>query len=160
VTRDEEGEDAEDKDYFEETEQIEMPDEEEDGEVRCIKFSRDRDLQRYRSASRPGAAGGNPGDKMDLGKDAPAPLPGYHGDSQGLGQGPGYEGRVHPFPAEEAPETSDEEDGEGNIFGRLWGWGALQIIPAIIFLLIIVVLALTFISGSIPDFRGLWHHRS
>jgi hypothetical protein len=138
----------EDGDDFEEIEQIEKPDEEEDdGEVRRIKFSRDRDLQRYRSASRPGTTAGNLEDKRELSAEAEA--------SASL---PGYEGRVYPFPSEAAPETADEEDDypdrQGGIFDNFEGWGAMQVIPAVIFLLIIVVLALTFITASIPEFPG------
>lgn len=149
----------EDGDDFEEIEQNGKPDAEADeGEVRRIKFSRDRDLQRYRSASRPGTTAGNLGDKIELSTEAPASLPGYHGDSQGLRQDPGYEGKVYPFPSEAAPETADEEDGypdrQGGIFDNFEGWGALQVIPAVILLLIIVVLALTFITESIPEFPG------
>lgn len=118
----------EDGDDLEEIEQNGKPDvEEEEGEVRRIKFSRDRDLQRYRSASRPGTTAGNQGDKKELSTEA-------------------------------APETADEEDGypdrQGGIFDNFEGWGALQVIPAVILLLIIVVLALTFITESIPEFPG------
>ncbi|VVB69698.1 Uncharacterised protein [uncultured archaeon] len=141
--KDEEGEEAEDE-----------------GEVRRIKFSRDRDLQRYRAAHRPLTTAGSLGDKIELSTEAPASLPSYREDSQDPRKNLGHEGREPPFPSEAVTvqETADEEegypDGKGGIFENFNGWGALHVIPAVIFLLIIVVLALTFITESIPEFPG------
>ena len=162
---DEEGEGAPDADGEDDSEEIEqkekLDDEDEDErDVRPIKFSRDRDLQRYRSAQRPLTTAATLEEKGESSTRAQTSLPGYPGDSQGLRQDLGHEGRENPFPSEAvpAPETADEEDGypdrEGGIFGNFDGWGALHVIPAVIFLLIIVVLALTFITESIPEFPG------
>lgn len=162
VNEDESEEKDEDGDDFEEIEQKVKLDEEDEDErdVRPIKFSRDRDLQRYKAAHRPLTVAGSLEEKGQLSTEAPASMPGYHEESQGLRKNPGREGREHPFPSEAvpAPETADEEEGypdrEGGIFGNFDGWGAMHVIPAVIFLLIILVLALTFITESIPEFPG------
>jgi hypothetical protein len=176
--KDEESEDAEDGDDFEEIEQNRKPDNDEDErEVRRIEFSRDRDLQRYKSASRPANMGGRPEERSKERSDASierrmdgqieshieehADLlmspPGYHGDHQGFRQDPGYETKGYPFPSEAAPEMADETEGyreQEGIFDNFEGWGTLQVIPAFILLILISVLVLTFITESIPVFPG------
>jgi hypothetical protein len=176
--KDEEGEDAEDGDNFEEIEQNRRPDDEEDErDVRRIEFSRDRDLQRYKSASRPANMGGNPEEwskerseasierrvdgKIEGHIEEQAALPtspsGYQEDHQGLRQDPGYGTREYTFPSEAAPEMADEEERyreQEGIFNNFEGWGTLQVIPAVIFLILISVLVLTFITESIPVFPG------
>jgi len=172
--KDEEGEDAEDGDDFEEIEQNRKPDDEEDErDVRRIEFSRDKDLQRYKSASRPANMGGNPEERTEASierqvdeqieghieerADLPMSPPAYQGDHQGFRQDPGYETREYPFPSEAAPEMADEEEGyreQGGIFDNFGGWGTLQVIPAVILLILISVLVLTFITESIPVFPG------
>jgi len=176
--KDEEAEDAEDGDDFEEIEQNRRPDDEEDErEVRRIEFSRDRDLQRYKSASRPANMGVNPEERSKERPDAsterhvdgqieghieehtdlPMSPSGYQGDHQGLRQDPASGIREYPFPSEAAPEIADEEEGyreQEGIFDNFVGWGTLQVIPAVIFLILISVLVLTFITESIPVFPG------
>lgn len=172
----EEEEDAEGEDDFEKTEQNLKSDYEDDErDVRRIEFSRDRDLQRYKSASRPVNIGRNPEERAEERTEASIEKrgdgqieghieertvslispPGHQRDHQEFRQDPGYMNRE--YPREVSPEMVEEEQGyqkQGGIFDNFDGWGTLQIIPAVILLILISVLVLTFITESIPVFPG------
>lgn len=110
--RDLEGRDVEDLD-----EELEDSSDDEANEPRRIVFSKDSDLQRYKSATRS--------------KD--------HDESQSAVQ-------------EEGDFTDDE--GSGGSFVNPEELGALKIIPMVIFSALVIVLSLTFITESIPEFLG------
>ncbi|MDD1749992.1 MAG: hypothetical protein LUO89_08960 [Methanothrix sp.] len=97
--------------------------------------------------------------------------PGYVDSYRDLGQDQGSESRENIASAERdernernerAPEESEEyvEQDEGNQtvlldkLGGLSAFGALQVIPVALFLALVIVLVLTFITGSIPEFPG------
>jgi hypothetical protein len=108
-----------------------------------IKFSREKDLQSYRAASRSRST-------ADL------------GDSQEHGGEFNYEQSLDPVPpraAEDELQMADAGEVSRETFGdRLlsfnWERGSMQIVPAIILLSIIVALVLTFFTESIPLFAG------
>ena len=211
-------------------------DEEKEKEPRRIAFSRDKDLQRYRSATRQQRAGGierskekrgqmpvgsddlnddnngrveprfkariddrfvDPSNRQDEGsRFVPRKVPlgiqeekreewkeerqrfnsGYEEDRyQGLRQEPDSESReeIHTSASasaaereqrseERAPEEPEAyvepDEGAESIYldrlGAFGGMGALKIIPAALFLALVIVLVLTFITESIPEFPG------
>ncbi len=171
-------EDAENEDNFEGTEQNLRSDYEEDErDVRRIVFSRDRDLQSYKSASQPVKTVRNPEEaeneraetsiekrrdgqiesRNEESADSLESLSGYQEDHRELRQDPEYVKREYPFPQDASPEIAEEEEGyekQGGIFDNFEGWGTLQIIPAVILLILISVLVLTFITENIPVFPG------
>jgi hypothetical protein len=92
---------------------------------------------------------------------------GYEEDRyQGFSQGPDSESREIPTSAAEKEERSPEEpevysepdEGPESIYldrlGGLGALGALKVIPAVLFLALVIVLVLTFITESIPEFPG------
>ena len=193
-------------------------DEDEEKEPRRIAFSRDRDLQRYRSASRQQRVAGaaescvdkdmgvtegvedhNSGsaarsntriddrfvDRSNRQEESSPIIPkqvplqvqeegqrsnfGYEDSYQGLRQAPDSESREIITSAEReerererAPEEPNEyvepDEGPQAIYlDKLIGFGAfgaLQVIPAALFLSLVIVLVLTFITESIPEFLG------
>ncbi len=92
---------------------------------------------------------------------------GYEEDRyQGISQGPDSESREIPTSAAEREERSPEEpevysepnEGPESIYldrlGGFGGLGSLKVIPAALFLALVIVLVLTFITESIPEFPG------
>jgi hypothetical protein len=227
----EDDEDAEEGDDFDALERMRKPDnDEEEKEPRRIVFSRDRDLQRYRSASRRksddnpdevGAVVGRKLTKMSIDEDledtdtidrrpdgqadrrtnsriddrfvdrssrqgaAPGPNSGegrpeesndrqrlpsdLPGDYQDLQPEPDREGggergsrRVREIfsPVEANADAVVPDDGyldqDGQDFDqdKFGPFGLTQIIPMVIFLALLFVLVLTFITYSIPEFAG------
>jgi hypothetical protein len=203
----EDDEDAESEDDFDAPERMrKSDDDEEEKEPRRIVFSRDRDLQRYRSASRrkaddnpdEGVAGrGRKLTKTSLDEDLEDTdtidkRPDSHTDSrinsriddrfvdrsswQGVAPGPNsgedrpeesndrhrlpHDVREIFSPLEANPDAvvpddsyldQDGQDFDQDKFGP---FGLTQIIPMVIFLALLVVLVLTFITYSIPEFPG------
>ncbi len=191
-------EDADDEDEDEETEK------ETEKEPRRIAFSRDKDLQRYRSATRQqrvaGAAesrieeddnnGGSearfkariddrfvdPGNRQDEGPrfiPRQVPMPGQEERQRSTsGYRESYQDRPESESREmitsakgeervpEGPEEyvePDEGPHQSQLLDKLGGFGAsgaLKIIPAALFLALVIVLVLTFITESIPEFPG------
>jgi hypothetical protein len=211
-------------------------DEDEDGEEerekepRRIAFSRDKDLQRYRSATRPQKAGGiesrgekrgqkpaasddlndddnnrietrfrariddrfvDPGNRQDEGpRFIPRKVPlgsqeerteewkelgqrsnsGYEEDRYQGFRDTDSESREIPTSAAEREQSAEErspeepqayvepDEGPESVYlerlGAFGGLGALKVIPAVLFLALVVVLVLTFITESIPEFPG------
>lgn len=173
-------------------------DEEKEKEPRSIAFSRDKDLQRYRSATRQQRVSGAPESRIDdrfvdpsnrqdegprfiprqvpLGEqeerkeERQRPASGYKDSPQDFRQDPdGENPEIPTFAAEreeraeekapEEPEVYVEQDeGPESIYlDRLGGFGALgapKVIPAALFLVLVIVLVLTFITESIPEFPG------
>jgi hypothetical protein len=92
---------------------------------------------------------------------------GYEEDRyQGFSQGPDSESREIPTSAAEREERAPEEpevyrepdEGPESIYldrlGGFGGLGALKVIPVALFLALVIVLVLTFITESIPEFPG------
>ncbi|MEI6102873.1 MAG: hypothetical protein WCP70_02910 [Methanothrix sp.] len=195
-------------------------DEETEKEPRRIAFSRDKDLQRYRSATRQQRAGGierskekrgqkpagsriddrfvDPSNRQDEGpRFVPRKVPlgiqeekreewkeerteekqrfnsGYEEDRyQGFRDTDSENREEIPTSAsaaereqrseERAPEEPEvyveQDEGPESIYlerlGAFGGMGALKIIPAALFLALVIVLVLTFITESIPEFPG------
>jgi hypothetical protein len=117
-------------------------------EANRIDFSRDRDLQSYRSASRRnmpssiGATSYNEG----------------NGEASPYGWTGGYESSEYASEdAKEADEdsTNDREDVRSNLFSMIHRERiAMLIVPAIMLVSLIFVLILTFYMGSIPELLG------
>ena len=100
------------------------------------------------------------------------PVSGYEDRSQDFRQGPDSESRETPTSAaereqraeERAPEPEEPEvyveqdEAPESIYldrlGTFGGMGALKVIPAALFLALVIVLVLTFITESIPEFPG------
>lgn len=157
-----------------------------------IKFSRHKDLQRYRAASRSRSRAGLEGPE---GSDISGSADGYGGsgsrvqefdsnydrteeqgdelgNERGYGQGheQGYEQRSeqrieqspdqisHISAEDEGPEADFDEVSSKSLGDRLlsfdWERESMQIIPAIIFISIIIALVLTFYTESIPLYAG------
>ena len=184
---DEGGEDADNSDEIEEVQELEP---EETKEVRSIVFSRDRDLQSYKSASRPHDIEGpfeehsekrveermdgrirdrtarkiedriedQIEDKIVNRAEGQRPPQRYQADYQDFRQDPGYEARDFPNSSETDSGVADEEDSyedsRNGITDNFGGIGAMKIIPALIFLVLVLVLVLTFITESLPEFPG------
>ena len=161
-------------------------DEDEEKEPRRIAFSRNRDLKRYRSATRQQKVAGatesriddrfvDPSNRQEEGPrliPRQVPLPRQeerqrsNEDSyQGMRQDPDSESREIPASVEReerAPEEREEyvepDEGPEAIYldklGGLGALGALKVIPAALFLALVIVLVLTFITESIPEFPG------
>jgi hypothetical protein len=144
---------------FEERSEASQPDrEEEERDARPIRFTRQRDLERYRSyrsSSRPGSAEeGLDGLTESRGQERKA-----EGiNRQGFGPDPGYGSSEYPPQEETVLETEDVEEGDPDrqdgILAAFGAAGALRIIPAVILLALIVALILTFVTESIPEFPG------
>ena len=217
--KDDEGEDEDEEDSLgirrvkRSEDEDEEGDEEKEKEPRSIAFSRDRDLQRYRSATRQQRVAGaaesrgekrglklagsriddrfvDPGNKQEEGpriipRQVPLhgpvqgeeerqrpPVSGYEDSYQDFRQDPDSESREIPTstaereqraeeraPEPEEPEVYVEQDeGPESIYldrlGTFGGMGALKVIPAALFLALVIVLVLTFITESIPEFPG------
>jgi hypothetical protein len=193
-------------------------DEEKEKEPRRIAFSRDKDLQRYRSATRQQRAGGiersgekrgqkpagsriddrfvDPGNRQDEGpRFVPRKVPlggqeehkeewreerreerqrfnsGYEEDRyQGFRDTDSESREEIPTSAAEREQRSEQrapeepeayvepDEGPESVYlerlGAFGGMGALKIIPAALFLALVIVLVLTFITESIPEFPG------
>lgn len=130
-----------------------------------IKFSREKDLQSYRAASRPRSA-------ADLGDSQKQQEELNYGDEKGYENGSGsgsgqryeqsYEQGLDPIThisAEEEGPKADADEVSRETFGdRLlsfnWERGSMQIVPAIILLAIIIALVLTFYTETIPLYAG------
>jgi hypothetical protein len=183
IWEDEEGEDADNSDEIEEVQELEP---EEIKEVRRIVFSRDRDLQSYKSASRPHDIEGpfeehrekrveermggrvryrtaskiedQIKDQFENRADDQRLSQGHQSDYQDFRQDQGYEAREFPNSSETDSGVADEEDSYDDsrkgFIDNLGGLGAMKIIPALIFLVLVLVLVLTFITGSLPEFPG------
>jgi hypothetical protein len=150
--------------------------EETEKEHRRISFSRDRDLHRYKSASRP-LPGENAAESR---KELCVPLRGANREDIGcstdesfvdknvkIDEGPQASMRKSRAENMERQATDEPQDytepvepGDDEIRSRVllldnfWGLGSLQVIPAAIFLALVIVLVLTFITESIPEFPG------
>ncbi len=233
LARRRDGEDREESEDEDEDDD-EEGDIEKEKEPRRIAFSRDKDLQRYRSATRQQRAGGierseekrgqkpvgsddhndnnsrvetrfrariddrfvDPSNRQDEGpRFVPRKVPlgrseenteewkeerteekqrfnsGYEEDRyQGLRQEPDSESREIPASAAEREQRSEErapeepevyverDDGPEDIYldrlGNLGALGAHKVIPVALFLALVTVLVLTFITQSIPEFPG------
>ena len=179
-------EDAEDADNSDEIEEVQELEPEEKKEVRRIVFSRDRDLESYKSASRPHDIEGpfeehrekrveermdgrirdrtarkiedQIEDKIENRAEVQRSPPSYQSDYQDFRQDPGYEAREFPNSSETDSGVADEEDSyedsRKGITDNFGGIGAMKIIPALIFLVLVLVLVLTFITESLPEFPG------
>jgi len=185
-----EDEGVEDADNSDEIEEVQELEPEEKKEVRRIVFSRDRDLQSYKSASRPHDIEGpfeehsekrveermdgrirdrtarkiedriedQIEDKIVNRAEGQRPPQRYQADYQDYRKDPGYEAREFPNSSETDSGVAYEEDGyedsrKGSI-DNFSGLGAMKIIPALIFLVLVLVLVLTFITESLPEFPG------
>jgi hypothetical protein len=186
----EEENDSDDSENPDEMDGEEEREPEEKKEVRRIVFSRDRDLQSYKSASRPHDIEGPFEENRDRhveeridgrirdrtakkiedriedqieekkenraeGHRSPQ---GYRSDYQDFRQNPGYEARQYPNSSETDSGVADEEesyeDSRNGIIDNFGGMGAMKIIPALIFLVLVLVLVLTFVTESLPEFPG------
>ena len=181
-------EDADDEDEDEETEKEKEP--------RRIAFSRDKDLQRYRSAARPQRAvraidreneiensaeynnnrlgarfKARIDDRIDdrfvdpdnRQEERQRSTSGYRESYQGRPESESREMITSAKGEERVPEGPEEyvEPDEGphqsELFDKLGGFGApgaLKVIPAVLFMSLVIVLVLTFITESIPEFPG------
>jgi len=151
------------------------PEDFDDAEREHIRFTRQRDLHSYRSASR-SASGFSSG---------PRPATDGMEDEAGMERGfgeerepryrqrdlqegrpygeenPGYEsgksagepGPYQPYHEDGEEEAESYEDG-GGVRGLFGDGGSLQIIPAVILVTLIAVLMLTFFTESLPEFPG------
>ncbi len=175
--RDEEGEDLvadssqQEKDLPDAEGELEEPD-----GARPIRFTRQRDLHSYKSASKsavrsaPGfsAGQGGTGESVDdatgphlsFGEErTPRNRQGELWEDHRLGEvSPGHGSGEYPaesrsYQEEEGAETS-VEDGRGGILKLFVERGSLQIVPAVILITLIAVLMLTFFTQSLPEFPG------
>jgi len=218
--RSEDNSDDDEDDYDRVVPRRDPSSDEDEREPRRIVFSKDQDLQRYRSATRSKSQGANANDNaddlmpyIDRGEPAEAPEdsfmegqrrfrdrlagreaidPGFIDEGKvedrpdspltslpsspsqdgyqtfrpnpesgpvGYGRGSGHSSE---YPSsDESPSENYESEGDylenggpGGLFGNFRDIGALQIIPIVIFLALVVVLVLTFITESIPEFPG------
>jgi hypothetical protein len=183
----------EDAEVSEDPDEIDVEDErepEEKKEVRRIVFSRDRDLESYKSASRPhdievpfeenrerhveermdsrirdrttrkieDRIEDQIEEKIENRAEGHRSPQGYRSDYQDFRQNPGYEARQYPNSSETDSGVADEEesyeDSRNGISDNFGGLGAMKIIPALIFLVLVLVLVLTFVTESLPEFPG------
>jgi hypothetical protein len=183
-------EDAEDADNSDEIEEVQELEPEEKKEVRRIVFSLDRDLESYKSASRPHDIKGpfeehsekrveermdgriidrkarnnedriedQIEDKIVNRAEGQRPPQSYQANYQDFRHDPGYEAREFPNSSETDLGVADEEDSyedsRNGITDNFGGIGAMKIIPALIFLVLVLVLVLTFVTESLPEFPG------
>lgn len=148
-----------------------------------IKFSREKDLQSYRAASRPRSTadlGDSQKQQEELNynrKEANySQRESNYGDETGYengsgnGSGSGSEQRyeqsyeqgldpiTHTSTEEEGPKADADEVSRETFGDRLlsfnWERGSMQIVPAIILLAIIIALVLTFYTETIPLYAG------
>lgn len=181
---DEDDEDSEDDASQMDEDQADAESEPEEPEdVRRIKFTRQRDLHSYKSASgSPSrstsrsassfssglrrAEGGKGGveEEADIERGfGEERMRDRHRDlregsrySEGI---PGYEsseyaGERGSYQEEEEEAGASAEDGRASILSLLGERGSLQIIPAVILVTLIAVLMLTFLTESVPEFPG------
>lgn len=154
---------------------------EEHDSVRPIRFTRQRDLHSYKSASKsvvrsaPGffAEEHEAGEGADEAKAAglergfgeeriPERQPDLREGRQHGEEKPGYGGSEYagesgsykPYQEEEEEDEASVEDDEGGILNLFVQRGSLQIVPAIILITLIAVLILTFLTESLPEFPG------
>ncbi|OPX75886.1 MAG: hypothetical protein A4E44_01083 [Methanosaeta sp. PtaB.Bin018] len=126
-------------------------------EPRRIVFSKDSDLQRYRSATRPNDLEENTNVELSCGESSQnSPRDGFVQGRRRFRERPAYssvqeEGRSAMNESED--DSTDDPDSGGSFVnpGKL---GALKVIPMIIFSSLVIVLGLTFITESIPEFPG------
>ena len=97
-------------------------------------------------------------DKIENRAEVQRSPPSYQSDYQDFRQDPGYEAREFPNSSETDSGVADEEDSyedsRKGITDNFGGIGAMKIIPALIFLVLVLVLVLTFITESLPEFPG------
>ncbi len=176
IEEDSEDEDK-DEDDFDKIEPVRDLEPEEEKEVKRIAFSRDRDLQRYKSATRPRNTEEpliEPKDRRfeehvkyqiedrfeeqienKIEESATGP--------RASGKQTDYQDFRHvvvenPVSSETNFGATDEGDGyedrQESLIDNFGGISSLQIIPGVIFMALIFVLVITFITGTIPEFPG------
>jgi hypothetical protein len=178
---DSEDEDREEDD-FDKIEQVRELEPAEEKEVKRIVFSRDRDLQRYKSATRPSNTEepliepkvrrseehvnyriedkieGQIENKIEESATGQRVPPEHQTDYQDFRQTPSYVSQEIPTSSEtnlgDAEERDGYEDHEEGLIDNFGGISSLQIIPSIIFMALIFVLVITFVTGTIPEFPG------
>lgn len=128
-------------------------------EPRRIVFSKDCDLQRYKSATRPKDQDENT--NVELYDDNPQSSQNSPRDGFVEGQRRFKERVAYSSVQDESQSTmneaeedfTDDED-SGGLFVNPEELGALKVIPMIIFSSLVIVLSLTFVTESIPEFLG------
>ncbi|HUI40316.1 MAG TPA: hypothetical protein VLY86_05265 [Methanothrix sp.] len=146
------------------------PEDFDDAEHEHIRFTRQRDLHSYKSASR-SASGFSSGPRpTNYGTEDEVGIergfgeerePRYHQRDLQEGRKYGEENPEYgsgqyasePGPYHEEEEAESYEDG-GGVRGLFGSGGSLQIIPAVILVTLISVLILTFLTESLPEFPG------
>jgi hypothetical protein len=168
----EEEDEAPEADAFEmDEDQVDVESEpEEFDDVEHIKFTRQKDLHSYKSASRsasrssygPRRAGDGMEDEAGIERGfgeerAPRYRQGDLWEGRQYGEeDPGY--KSSQYTGEPGPCHEEEEEAEatedGSVRGLFGSEGSLQIVPAVILVTLISVLILTFFTESLPEFPG------
>lgn len=154
-----EARDLEERDVEDLDDDLEDSADDEANETRRIVFSKDIDLQRYRSANRPEDQ--DEDTNVELSDDAPESS--QNSPRGGFVQGPRrFKERAAHSPIQdesqsamnEAEEDFTDDEDPGGLLVNPGGLGALKVIPMIIFSALVIVLSLTFMTESIPEFLG------
>lgn len=146
---------------------------EEFDDVEHTKFTRQRDLHSYKSASRSASgfssgqrsAGDGIEEQADIergfGEERAARYRqgGPRDGRQYREENPGYEssqyaGELGSYQDQEEEAEPASEESRGTALGLFGGGGSLQIIPGVILVTLIAVLILTFFTESLPEFPG------
>lgn len=131
-------------------------------DVEHIKFTKQRDLHSYKSASRSASgfssgrsgAGGIEDDGIERGIGEGRGPPRYREGRQYGEENPGYESSQHAEEIGSYQDQEEEADAAGERGAALGLCSGMQIIPAVILVTLIAVLMLTFFTESLPEFPG------
>lgn len=130
---------------------------EQEDEGKEADFSGARDLQNYHGAARSRDLGHSPGEESrypeSQGQRRSWDAPGYRNGSNYSSQS--YEPYGQDASHDSSSIEAEEEDSQDKFsLGLAGDWSAAQIIPALLLLMIILTLVLTFYTSVIPEFPG------